>query len=98
MYDVIISKVLSNPRIDKKTLLQKFISKIEMESHMGQGLSDELSQIKRLLEGGNGTSFESVEMINHSGADHRQHAVSQIDQVDGLLDEGDRNEGSHSMQ
>lgn len=43
MYDLIISKVLSNPRIDKKTLLQKFISKIEMESNMGMGLSDELS-------------------------------------------------------
>lgn len=26
MYDLIISRVLSNPKIDKRTLLQKFIS------------------------------------------------------------------------
>jgi len=43
MYDILISKVLSNPRIDKKTLLQKFISKIEMESNMNNGMSSELS-------------------------------------------------------
>ena len=44
MYDMIISKVLSNPRIDKRTLLQKFISKIEMESNMmNGGLASELS-------------------------------------------------------
>ena len=49
MYDLIISKVLGNPRIDKRTLLQKFISKIEMESNMNAGLSSELSQIKKLM-------------------------------------------------
>ena len=49
MYDMIISKVLGNPRIDKRTLLQKFISKIEMESNMNTGLSTELSQIKKLM-------------------------------------------------
>lgn len=49
MYDMIISKVLGNPRIDKRTLLQKFISKIEMESNMNTGLSTELSHIKKLM-------------------------------------------------
>ena len=51
LYDMIISKVLSNPRIDKKTLLQKFICKLEMESNIqkGAGLSDELAQIKRMM-------------------------------------------------
>ena len=49
MYDMIISKVLANPRIDKRTLLQKFISKIEMESNMNTGLSSELSHIKKLM-------------------------------------------------
>ena len=43
MYDLIISKVMSNPRIDKRTLLKKFISKIEMESNNNAGLSSELS-------------------------------------------------------
>jgi len=32
IYDAIISKLLENPRIDKKTLLTKFISKLECES------------------------------------------------------------------
>ena len=41
--------MLGNPRIDKRTLLQKFISKIEMESNMNAGLSSELSQIKKLM-------------------------------------------------
>lgn len=50
MYDKIISKVLSNPRIDKRTLLKKFISKIEMESNvMNGGLASELSQIKKMM-------------------------------------------------
>ena len=43
LYDQIISKVLNNPRIDKKTLLQRFISKIELESNVNAGLSEELS-------------------------------------------------------
>ena len=50
MYDLIISKVMSNPRIDKRTLLRKFISKIEMESNNNTGLSSELSQIKKMME------------------------------------------------
>jgi len=49
MYDFSIAKVMSNPRIDKRTLLQKFISKIEMESNMHAGLSSELSQIKHMI-------------------------------------------------
>lgn len=44
MYDAIISKVLSNPKIDKRTLLQKFISRMEMESNIHAGaLSSELA-------------------------------------------------------
>ena len=49
MYDVIISKVLNNPKIDKRTLLQKFISKIEMESNMNAGISSEISTIKEFI-------------------------------------------------
>jgi predicted metal-dependent peptidase len=33
IYDHIISKLLDNPRIDKKALLERFISKIEMDSN-----------------------------------------------------------------
>lgn len=33
MYDVIISKLINNPRIDKRALIQRFITKIEMESN-----------------------------------------------------------------
>ena len=50
VYDLIISKVLNDPQIDKRILLQKFISKIEMESNMKSGLASELSQIKKLME------------------------------------------------
>ena len=64
---MIIAKVLSNPRIDKKTLLKKFISKIEMESNIGGGLSDELSQIKKMINIDKDYSIESVELI---GGDH----------------------------
>ena len=42
--------MLNDPQIDKRILLQKFISKIEMESNMKSGLASELSQIKRLME------------------------------------------------
>ena len=67
LYDMIIAKVLSNPRIDKKTILKKFISKIEMESNIGGGLSDELSQIKKMINIDKDYSIESVELI---GGDH----------------------------
>jgi len=67
LYDMIIAKVLNNPRIDKKTLLKKFISKIEMESNIGGGLSDELSQIKKMINIDKDYSMESVELI---GGDH----------------------------
>lgn len=50
MYDQIIAKVLNNPRIDKRTLLKKFIAKIEMESNVQKGgLASELSQIKQMM-------------------------------------------------
>ena len=32
VYDAIISKLLENPRIDKKALLHRFISKMETDS------------------------------------------------------------------
>ena len=88
MYDVIISKVLSNPRIDKKTLLRKFISKIELESNLGGGLSDELSQIKKMIDGGMGrdSSIETVTALNGppdtiNSNKVQQHAVSQEDKM-----------------
>lgn len=76
---MIIAKVLNNPRIDKKTLLQKFISKIEMESNIGAGLSDELSQIKKMINRDREYSIESVELIGVDNLQH--HAVSHLDQV-----------------
>jgi methionyl-tRNA synthetase len=76
---MIIAKVLNNPRIDKKTLLQKFISKIEMESNIGAGLSDELSQIKKMINRDREYSIESVELIGGDNLQH--HAVSHLDQV-----------------
>ena len=33
MYDIIIGKLLNNPRIDKRALLQRFVAKLEMESN-----------------------------------------------------------------
>jgi predicted metal-dependent peptidase len=33
LYDHIISKLIDNPRIDKKALLERFISKIEMDTN-----------------------------------------------------------------
>jgi len=55
MYDQIIAKVLNNPRIDKRTLLKKFIAKIEMESNVQNGghLASELSQIKQMMNESN---------------------------------------------
>ncbi len=78
MYDVIISKVLSNPRIDKRTLLQKFISKIELESNLNENLSSELSAIKGLINSSkegleDGTS--EARLMNNT----KDHAVSQIE-------------------
>ena len=77
MYDVIISKVLSNPRIDKRTLLQKFISKIELESNLNENLSSELSQIKGLMNSSKEViedgSAEAVPHLNNS----KNHAASQ---------------------
>ena len=50
MYDAIIQKLIGNPRIDKKTLIQRFIAKIELESNIsGNMMSSELSQIKNLI-------------------------------------------------
>ena len=63
MYDMIISRVLNNPKIDKRTLLQKFISKIEMESNLNAGISSEISTIK--------------ELINKEDQLGNQHAISQ---------------------
>ena len=69
--------MLGNPRIDKKTLLMKFISKMEMESNIGgAGLSDELSQIKKMINGDGDYSIESVDLNNH---ERNLHAVSHVD-------------------
>ena len=50
MYDIIVSKLINNPKIDKRTLIQRFITKIEMESNNSGQLASELNQIKSLAE------------------------------------------------
>ena len=50
MYDVIVSKLINNPRIDKRTLIQRFITKIEMESNNSGQLANDLNQIKHLAD------------------------------------------------
>ena len=96
MYDVIIQKVLSNPKIDKRTLLQKFISKIEMESNMQGGLASELSQIKKMM---NDSTTEEPE-LDTSNKNVKNHAVSQIEQPSQLLQDKEvgQKEGAQSMQ
>ena len=93
MYDMIISKVLGNPKIDKRTLLQKFISKIEMESNMNGGLASELSQIKHMM---NDSAADEADLV---GKNIKTHAVSQIEQPSQLLHdkEDGQNEGAQSM-
>jgi len=55
----------------------KFISKMEMESNIGgAGLSDELSQIKKMINGDGDYSIESVDLNNH---ERNLHAVSHVD-------------------
>jgi len=51
MYDKIIQKIIDNPKIDKRTLMQRFIVKIEMESNNAGGIADELNQIKKFVQG-----------------------------------------------
>ena len=98
MYDMIIQRVLSNPKIDKRTLLQKFISKIEMESniHKGAGgLSSELAQIKRMME------KEPTDPDSIIQASSKQHAISQAEPHGPELLQGNlkgQNEGAQSMQ
>lgn len=43
LYDKIIQKIIDNPKIDKRTLMQRFIAKIEMESNNVGGIADELN-------------------------------------------------------
>lgn len=43
LYDKIIQKIIDNPKIDKRTLMQRFIVKIEMESNNAGGIVEELS-------------------------------------------------------
>ena len=51
LYDAIISKIIDDPRIDKKTLIKKFIAKLEMESNISGQMMSELSQIKNMMIG-----------------------------------------------
>ena len=51
LYDKIIQKIIDNPKIDKRTLMQRFIVKIEMESNNAGGIAEELSQIKKFVQG-----------------------------------------------
>ena len=51
IYDAIISKLLENPRIDKKTLLHRFISKIESDSKdEADRMSEEMASLKERTE------------------------------------------------
>jgi len=43
-----VSKIIDNPRIDKRTLIQRFITKMEMESNNSSVFAQELNQIKSL--------------------------------------------------
>ena len=49
LYDKIIQKIIDNPKIDKRTLMKRFIAKIEMESNNAGGFVGELSEVKKLL-------------------------------------------------
>ena len=103
MYDKIISKVLSNPRIDKRTLLKKFISKIEMESNMmNGGLASELSLIKKMMHNNDWNISAEEQLLAEKQLipNHKQHAVSQIEkpQEQLLNDDKVHYEGAHSMQ
>ena len=47
LYDNIISKLLEDPRIDKKTLLHRFISKMEVDSKdEANRMNDEIASLK----------------------------------------------------
>lgn len=47
LYDHIISKLIDNPRIDKKALLERFISKIEMETNsQHQRQNEQMANLK----------------------------------------------------
>jgi hypothetical protein len=47
VYDHIISKLLDNPKIDKKALLDRFIQKIELEADsVHQSSKDEISKLR----------------------------------------------------
>ena len=51
LYDHIISRLIDNPRIDKKALLERFISKIELDTNsQHQRLSDEMHNLKERTE------------------------------------------------
>ena len=43
LYDNIIQKIIDNPKIDKRTLMQRFIAKIEMESNNAGSMANELN-------------------------------------------------------
>lgn len=51
LYDKIIQKIIDNPKIDKRTLMQRFIAKIEMESNNVGTMADELNSIKQFMKG-----------------------------------------------
>jgi predicted metal-dependent peptidase len=47
LYDNIISKLLEDPRIDKKTLLHRFISKMEVDSKdEANRMNEEIASLK----------------------------------------------------
>lgn len=67
--------MLGNPRIDKRTLLKKFIAKIEMESNVQKGghLASELSQIKQMMNDANEWMVQEEEVPLHDPRRNHQH-------------------------
>ena len=82
MYDMIISKLINNPKIDKRTLIQRFITKIEMESNNSGQLASELNQIKSLAAENYSrpTASKSNQMASTSIAPEQEVNTSQQSQ------------------
>jgi hypothetical protein len=66
MYDKIIQKIIDNPKIDKRTLMQRFIAKIEMESNNVGGIAEELNQIKKFVSGLHNVGKHDAKLLNET--------------------------------
>ena len=66
LYDRIVQKLIDNPKINKKTLMQRFISRIEMESNNAGAMNDELNQIKKFVQGFAGIKEKDGKLLNET--------------------------------